>query len=530
MVDKNRIIDHFDRIAEERPHWFRRNRVYSQQVIDACRPFLNPGSRVLELGCSTGDLLAALEPSVGVGIDISPASIAVASKQYPHLQWICADAECLPDTAPFDLPFDLIIMSDLVAYLSDLQTVLVNLQRLCHPGTRIIISHWNWLWQPILRFGELLDLKSPDLDVRSIWVSPTSLKMFLRLADYEVLQIQHGLLLPYDLPPLSSLINSLSYAPLLNRFTLLHTVVACFRPDTTPVEERSVTVVIPTRNEVGNIEAAVRRTPDMGTHTELLFIDGSSTDGTIEAIHEQMAAHPDRDIKYMPQVPVSSPDKEEPPNLMLRLGKGDAVRKAFDAASGDIVMILDSDLTVPPEELPRFYDALVHGKGRFANGTRLVYPQQDEAMPFLNKIGNVFFSLLFSWLLNQPITDTLCGTKVLYRSDYRAIVDHRSYFGDFDPFGDFDLIFGAARLGLPFVEVPVHYAARTYGDSKVRVLMHGPLLLRMSLIAFRRFKVQPFFSRKARLTTGETSKRRSFWLIALIIASVGWLLVRKRRI
>jgi glycosyltransferase involved in cell wall biosynthesis len=229
----------------------------------------------------------------------------------------------------------------------------------------------------------------------------------------------------------------------------------------------------------------------MGAHTELLFIDGNSTDGTIEEIHAQIAAHPERDIKFMPQVPPQSPDADAPPNLMLKLGKGDAVRKAFAAAQGDILMILDSDISVPPEELTKFYRAMVENKGRFINGTRFNYQQEAGAMKPVNMFGNVFFSLAFSWLLGQRLTDTLCGTKVLYKRDYDIIAANRQYFGDFDPFGDFDLLFGAARLGLPIIEVPIHYQARQYGESKVRVTLHGPLLGRMCLFAFWQFKVRP---------------------------------------
>jgi glycosyltransferase involved in cell wall biosynthesis len=243
----------------------------------------------------------------------------------------------------------------------------------------------------------------------------------------------------------------------------------------------------------------------MGSHTELLFIDGNSTDGTVEKIQEQIAAHPELDIKFVPQVPPLSPDADTPPDLMLKLGKGDAVRKAFDAASCDVLMILDSDLTVPPEELPKFYRALVTGKGRMINGTRFVYEQEAGAMPPLNKLGNVFFSKLFSWLMSQPVTDTLCGTKVLFKQDYEAIKANRSYFGDFDPFGDFDLLFGAARLNHRILEVPVHYRARSYGDSKVRVGMHGPLLARMSWVGLWKFKLLPLITFRRR-PKGEPSR------------------------
>jgi glycosyltransferase involved in cell wall biosynthesis len=241
------------------------------------------------------------------------------------------------------------------------------------------------------------------------------------------------------------------------------------------VNEPSVTVVIPCRNERGNIESAVRRTPRMGRETDIVFVDGSSTDGTPAEIERVIAAHPEWRITLLHQGSGT--------------GKGDAVRKGFAAATGDVLMILDADLTVPPEDLPKFYRALASGKGEFINGTRLVYPMERQAMRTLNLLGNKFFSLAFTWLLEQRFRDTLCGTKVLFRRDYEKIAANRAYFGDFDPFGDFDLIFGASKLNLRIVEVPVRYRERTYGVTNIRRFSHGWLLLRMCVLAFYKLKL-----------------------------------------
>ena len=209
----------------------------------------------------------------------------------------------------------------------------------------------------------------------------------------------------------------------------------------------------------------------MGSHTELIFVEGHSQDDTIEQCRRVAAVTPDKDIKIFTQ---------------NGRGKGDAVRLGFSKASGDILIILDADLSVAPEDLPQFYDALVTGKGEFINGSRLVYAKDPQAMRFLNLLGNKFFALLLSRLLGQPIKDTLCGTKVLYRNDYGRIAGSRAYFGDFDPFGDFDLLFGAAKLNLKIVEAPIRYRQRTYGTTNISRFSHGWLLLRMSAYAARK--------------------------------------------
>ena len=261
-------------------------------------------------------------------------------------------------------------------------------------------------------------------------------------------------------------------APVLGWFCL--TVFCVARPvrreaSSTPV----VTVVIPARNEAGNIEAAVLRTPVMGASTELIFVEGHSKDNTWAEIQRVAIKYPERNIKIMQQT---------------GKGKGDAVRLGFAAATGDILMILDADLTMPPEELPKFYDVLASGRAEFANGCRLVYPMDKEAMQFLNLCANKAFGLIFSWLLGQPVKDTLCGTKVVSRAHYGRIAASRGYFGDFDPFGDFDLLFGAAKLNLKIADVPIRYKERTYGSTNIQRWKHGWLLLRMVIFAARKLK------------------------------------------
>ena len=235
----------------------------------------------------------------------------------------------------------------------------------------------------------------------------------------------------------------------------------------------SVSIIIPARNEAGNIIETIKRIPDFGVDTEIIFVEGNSTDNTWNVISEAALKYPERKIKALHQ-----PGK----------GKGDAVRAGFDVAGGDILMILDADLTIPPESLTEFYEAIASGQAEFINGVRIVDPRDKKAMRFINRIGNRFFAAAFSWLLNRPVKDTLCGTKALSRENYKKIAENRAYYGGFDPYGDFDLILGAARQQLEFYNIPVMYKSRSYGKTNISRWRDGWLLLRMLCIATIRLK------------------------------------------
>jgi glycosyltransferase involved in cell wall biosynthesis len=296
-----------------------------------------------------------------------------------------------------------------------------------------------------------------------------------QLADYEVIRRDYHVVMPLYVPLLSDLVNRyLGHLPVVELFSLMYGLVARPSPHRFPPRPRpSVSVVIPCRNEAGHIEPLVQRLPELAPGSEFLFVEGGSKDDTEAVIKKAIADHPERRMRLLKQT---------------GKGKGDAVRLGFAEARGDVLAILDSDMGVAPEDLERFVDALAHGKGEFLNGSRLVYPMEGRAMRFLNLIANKMFALLFSWVLGQQVRDTLCGTKVLYRADYEQIAANRAYFGDFDPFGDFDLLFGAARLNLRITDLPIRYHERKYGETNSSRFSHGLLLLAMSLFAARKLK------------------------------------------
>jgi SAM-dependent methyltransferase len=467
ILKKQAIRERFDRLALERASWQRRASYYYNDQRRYLRFLVPEGLRILEIGCGLGDQLAALKPRRGLGIDLSEAMVKEASKRHPELEFLVGDGEALA----LDEIFDVILLGDLVGHVLDVEATLQQLRRCCTPRTRVVIAYYNFLWEPFLRLLEQVGLKMPQEEQN--WLSPADIRNLLRLADYEVVKAERRLLMPTGIPILSTIANRLlAYLPGLNHLCLCHYVVARMR--TASVHEpQTVSVVIPCRNEKGNIEAAIARLPSFGRQQEVIFVDGHSTDGTPDEIQRVITQYPEKDIKFLVQ------DGK---------GKGDAVRKGFAHATGDILMILDADLTMPPEDLPKFYDAIASGKGEFINGSRLVYPMEHQAMRYLNLLGNKFFSMAFSWLLGERIKDTLCGTKVLFRRDYERIAASRSYFGEFDPFGDFDLLFGASKLNLKILEVPIRYQERTYGTTNIHRFTHGWLLLKMTVYGFFRLK------------------------------------------
>jgi hypothetical protein len=396
--------------------------------------------------------------------------VANARRTHPDLEFRCVDVHELD----VDEKFDVVILSDLVNDVWDVESVLRKVADLCTPETRIIINSFNQLWQAPIALSRAMGLTAPVL--KQNWLSRQDMNNLLRVADLEPISTSGEIMWPVQTPLLDAFFNKF----LVKLWPLNHLALTTFlvaRSDPTrrveQSKELSVSVIVPARNEAGHIEAILERTPKMGSRTEIIFVEGSSTDHTFAVIQRAVTGRDDPDIRFYQQ-----PGE----------GKGDAVRFGYQHATGEVLMILDADMTVAPEDLPRFYQAIAEGKGEFINGVRLVYPMEDEAMQFLNYLGNKFFGIVFSWLLRQPVKDTLCGTKVLTRKSYDAIAANRSYFGDFDPFGDFDLLFGAAKINLKILDMPIRYRDREYGSTNIDRWRHGVVLLKMAAVALRRLK------------------------------------------
>jgi hypothetical protein len=459
---------HQEAFASQRSKWIQKNKYFYGRLQRLLKFIIEPGRRVLELRCEAGDFLASTKPSFGVGVEISDGMVATAQKKHPDLHFVKSD----PEELALDQTFDYVLFDhifDTVDILSAFERVRAH----CHADTQVVIINYNQFWQPILELATKLGLRSRFVGPN--WVSENDVRGFLRLAGFRLVRKHRLFLFPKYIPLLSSFLNDfLARLPGLSRLCLMQVMVA--RPIVPPLHDSEVTVsvVVPCRNEAGNIKAAVERIPDMGARTEILFCDDKSTDGTADEVRRMQTMYPSKEIRLV-----------DGPGIC----KAENVWTGFRAARGDVLMILDADLTVMPEELPFFFRALVQRQGGFINGSRLVYPMQQLAMKFANIVGNKFFGMLFSFLLDQRIKDTLCGTKVLWRKDWQRLEPYIGSWGIQDLWGDYELLFGASKLHLDIVEVPVHYQERIHGVTKMtKVFSNGWRMLRICWHAWLRLE------------------------------------------
>jgi SAM-dependent methyltransferase len=474
-----RVEAFYDRLGADRDRWIARSRYYYDTVQHLLQVVIPPGMRVLDVGCGSGHQLAALRPSRGVGVDLSQAMLDLAARQHPGLELYHQPAEqlSLPAYEVFDGAggFDVVTMINVVGELADVLASFKRLRPLVRADSRIVIVFYNHLWEPLVAPAARLGLKLDNPTQN--WLSLEHLRGLLHLAGFEVVKVGARMPCPKYLLGIAELMNDVvGRLPLLQRLGFIHFLVARpVMPHPRPPSAYSCTVVVPCKNEEGNVPAIPPRVPRMGAFTEIIFVDDESDDGTAERVREVIAANPDRPIKL-----IAGPGR----------GKGAAVRAGMAQASGDVLMILDADMTVMPEDLPAFFEAVTENRGEFVNGTRMVYPLASDAMRTANILGNKAFAWLFSFLLEQRVTDTLCGTKVVMRHNYAKILAARDYFGDIDRWGDYDWIFGAAKHNLKLVELPVHYVERVAGESKMtKRFRNGVVMLRMCWVALRKLKL-----------------------------------------
>jgi SAM-dependent methyltransferase len=454
----SQLSEYYDSIAPDWEAWRAKNRFYHERVKELVVGAVAPGCRVVDIGSGAGDVLAASRPSEGLGLNVSERLTELAREKHPDLNFETFDADevVLPD----GFEPDYIVSVNLLDHAYDIYELFASLREAVTDRTLILVTTSNPLWSPLLKLASRMGRRTPDSPRN--FITNRDLANVLNVQGFDV--VEAGLMLPVPerIPVLSGVLNSvLPDLPVLRYLSSTQYLAA--RPRI-PRARLSVSVIVPCHNEEANVAACARRIPDMGAGTEVIFVDDGSTDGTRSAVLAAM---------------------EEDPRIRLvaydgNHGKANAVRAGFDAARNDVLMILDADMTVAPEDLPKFLEPLDNGTAEFVNGTRLVYPREGRAMPMANFLGNKAFCFLVSWVLRQRVSDTLCGTKALLRRDYEAMP-----LSGRDRWGDFDLLFGAGREKLRVLEVPIHYRERVAGESKMNLIRDGLLFLRACLAGWR---------------------------------------------
>src|SRR3989344_2604789 len=429
--------------------FYRLNNYYHKDIQKLVSNLIPKDLSVIEIEPRGGELLSSLPNIAKAGVYIKNFS----QKKMPKVK------------------YDYVILSNTLSEVDNIQDFIKEIKKVVHENTRVVVIFFDFFWKPILDLGEKIGLKLPQVKEPN-WLSEIDVDNFFFLEGFEKIKSGKRFLIPYDIPYLSDFINRyLASLPLINFFCL--TNFAVYKP----VKERkeySVSIIIPARNEGGNMKGIFEKIPELGKKMEIIFVEGHSKDNTYKVIQEEIK-------KYKGPIKASLYKQKGK-------GKGDAVRLGFSKAKYELLIILDADLTVDPKELPKFYEAAALGLGDIINGSRLVYPMEKQAMRVLNYLSNKFFSAAFTFLLGQKIKDTLCGTKVILKENYQKIEKNRKLFGNFDPFGDFDLIFGASKLNLKIIEIPIRYKERSYGKTNISRFTHGWLLLKMVWFAAKNLK------------------------------------------
>lgn len=465
-------------MSTERAQWYttvtahasyfgERWRYYFDELARILRFVIPPDVSVAQLAPGTGDLLSRLPGVSRTGIESSPVLLALARTRHPDLELIEDDFWSLTTKKRFQY----VLLSEVTDSLTDVEVVLREARRLLDPQGRMVIVTRSTLWRPLFALARRLFARTQS-PFRSL-LRRRDLENLLYIAGFEIVRSGRSILCPVYIPLVSFIANRvLVHLPLLSMLGAIRYVVA--RPMQYVRRDLSVSIIVAARNEEGNVASLIERVPSFGSSTELIFVEGHSSDGTWDKLEHMSASY------------------SGPHRLIIAKqegkGKWDAVKKGFSLATGELLMILDADMTVPPEDLPRFYDAFADGRGDFINGSRLIYPMESKAMRFLNKLGNRFFAMMVGVIIGQRLTDTLCGTKVLRVRDWHRIEHAWAQVGLRDPFGDFELLFGAAKLNLRITELPVRYRDRSYGETQINRFRDGWILLKLTFAALLRFR------------------------------------------
>jgi len=442
---------------------------YHKRIRKVFSFIIPPNKKILFFGSYDGKILASLRPKMGIGIEVERKIFKIAKKRHLKLKFLNISYDSYIPKEKFDY----IILNSTLGQTTDMLRVLKNIFRACCPSTKILIYQHNYLWEGILNFAEKLSLKRKE-GVQN-WLSINDVKTYLEGANFQVTRIFRRTIFPLNFFGLGKVLNFIgALIPFFDFFKLDQFIIARPEPHLFPKSlPKSLTICITVRNEKGNIEKIIKSIPKICNQQEILFVEGHSTDGTKEEILKIKKKYSHKNVRVIGQ-----------PGI----GQGDAIRVGFKAAKGEIIIIYEGDNTADPKDLQYFYKAMKSGKYEFIEGSRFVYPINNQTMPIINQLGNTFFAKWFSFFLGHRTTDVLCGIKSILKRDFNLIYKRWGFLGFEDPFGDFELIYGATRMGLKFGEIPTRYYSRTYGETKTRPFTHGLYLLKMAAKGYLIFR------------------------------------------
>lgn len=365
--------------------------------------------------------------------------------------------------------YDCIVLSDMFEVNDDILGLLKLLKKNLNNDGTILLTSITPIWDGVLSILEMLNLKNKSK--KRSYIHLNKLSAVLDTINFQITGKRTRQYFPFKLFYFGNIINNfLEIILYFFNFGIRSYFTIKEIEDTAEKDVLSKTIIVPAKNEEGNLNELINRIPYLGNNVEVIISCGISNDNTLG-----MAKSLKSDNFIIKVIEQTSK------------GKANAVWEACEQSSNDLIAILDADLSVDPEELSSFFELIETKKCDFVNGTRLIYSMEKGSMRFINNFGNRLFQYVVSKIIRLPLTDSLCGTKVFKKNLYEKIKKWQSVVKIKDPFGDFDLLFAAAYSSQKIVEYPIHYRARKYGTTQIRRFKDGFKLIKYLSVSFYKF-------------------------------------------
>tara|TARA_B110000977_G_scaffold125183_1_gene160299 strand:+ start:1495 stop:2904 length:1410 start_codon:yes stop_codon:yes gene_type:complete len=372
-----------------------------------------------------------------------------------------------------NLNFDHIVIAD-IEHQKFITKNLIDLNEKIDNECRVIVLSKSIFWSTLINFYKKIKNIGPD---KNNFLPYSNLRKIFLNTNFEIVKNEKIIFFPFQFSLLTKFINQIFRFPVLNFFCMINlTVLKKVQKKNYQAEGKKISFIIPCKNEGGNIKFFYEKIINSTINAEFLFGNDNSSDNTLDEIKKLQQAIPNKEIKIY-----------DGPGVC----KSENVYKGINLASGEIILIYDADLTVSFDDLVNSINLLLKTDADFINCTRMIMPQQKNAMKFLNFYGNLFFAFLFSILFKQKITDTLCGTKIFFKKDWEQIKKYNNTWGAKDLWGDFDLLLGAYKNNLKIVENPISYTDRKEDETKMTGIIKNSIrMLIITFVAYYKLRIR----------------------------------------